>query len=69
MKDMVKPYLVVTGENAWSKPASEEIFNAAKSDVKQLEVIPEAGHFDLYDLYPYVDEVVAKVIPFFDENL
>lgn len=52
MKDMVKPYLVVTAENAWSKPASCEIFDAARSETKQWVEVAEAGHFDMYDLYP-----------------
>lgn len=69
MKDMTKPYLVVTAENAWSQPASREIFDAAKSQVKEWVVIPEASHFDMYDLYPFVDEAADVIVAFFGKNL
>lgn len=69
MKDMKKPYLVITGENAWSKDASTEVFNAVLGDNKEMHVIPEAGHFDLYDLYPYVNEAFDYIEPFFAKNL
>lgn len=69
MKDMKKPYLVITGENAWSKPASTDVFNAVPGDNKKMYVIPEAGHFDLYDLDPYVSEAFEHIKPFFAENL
>lgn len=69
MKEMTKPYLVITAENAWSQPASREIFDAAKSTVKEWVVIPEASHFDMYDLYPFVDEAAEAILPFFNDNL
>lgn len=69
MKDMKKPYLVITGEKAWSKPASTDVFNAVPGDNKKMYVIPEASHFDLYDLDPYVSEAFEHIKPFFEENL
>lgn len=69
MKDMHKPYLVISGENAWSKPASMDVFNAVPGDDKEIHVIPEAGHFDLYDLAPYVPEAFEYITPFFRKNL
>jgi fermentation-respiration switch protein FrsA (DUF1100 family) len=69
MKDMKKPYLVVTGENAWSRPASEEVFNAVPGNTKKMFVVPEAGHFDLYDLAPFVSEALEVILPFFSENI
>lgn len=69
IKEMTKPYLVITAENAWSQPASREIFDAAKSTVKEWVVIPEASHFDMYDLYPFVDEAAEAILPFFNDNL
>lgn len=69
MKDMQKPYLVITGENAWSKNASTEVFNAVPHSNKEMHVIPEAGHFDLYDLAPFVTEAFDYIIPFFGKNL
>lgn len=69
MKDMKAPYLVITGEKAWSKPASEEVFNAVPGDNKEMHVIPEASHFDMYDLSPYVSEAFDFIKPFFAKNL
>ncbi|MDO4649857.1 MAG: alpha/beta hydrolase, partial [Eubacteriales bacterium] len=69
MKDMKKPYLVISGENAWSKTASTEVFEAVPGDNKKMVVIPEAGHFDLYDLAPFVGKVVENIDTFFAENL
>ena len=69
MKDMQKPYLVVTGENAWSRQSSTEVFDAVPHDDKEMVVIPEASHFDMYDLYPYVDMAFEHIAPFFAKNL
>ena len=69
MKEMKKPYLVITGENAWSKDASTEVFNAVPTNDKEMHVIPEAGHFDMYDLDPYVTEAFEYITPFFKEKL
>lgn len=69
MKEMSKPYSVITAENAWSKPSSEEIFNAVPHDNKEMHVIPEASHFDMYDLAPFVSEAFEDIIPFFGKNL
>lgn len=69
MKDMKKPYLVITGENAWSKPSSEEIFNAVSTNTKEMHVIKEASHFDMYDLAPFVTEAFEYITPFFKKNI
>lgn len=69
MKKMKKPYLVITAENAWSKDASTEVFNAVPGDNKEMHVIPEASHFDMYDLAPYVSEAFDYIKPFFAKNL
>lgn len=69
MKDMKKPYLVITGENAWSREASTEVFNAVPHTQKQMYVIPEASHFDMYDLAPFVSEAFELIIPFFAQYL
>lgn len=66
---MKKPYCVITGENAWSKDSSTEVFNAVLHNNKETHVIPGAGHFDLYDLEPYVSEAFDYIIPFFRKNL
>lgn len=70
MKDMKKPYLVITGENAWSRQSSTEVFDAVPdTTTKEMHVIPEASHFDMYDLYPYVNEAFDYIAPFFEKNL
>ena len=69
MKDMKKPYLVITGENAWSKPSSEEIFNVVSTNTKEMHVIKEASHFDMYDLAPFVTEAFEYINPFFKKNI
>ena len=69
MRDMQKPYLVITGENAWSREASTEVFEAVPHSNKEMHVIPEASHFDMYDLAPFVSEAFELIIPFFNKNL
>lgn len=69
MKGMQKPYLVISGENAWSRPSSTEIFEAVPRANKEMHVIPEASHFDLYDLAPFVTEAFGYILPFFGKNL
>ena len=69
MKGMTKPYCVISGENAWSKPSSVEIFEAVPHDNKEMHVIPEASHFDMYDLAPFVSEAFEFILQFFGKNL
>lgn len=69
MKGMQKPYLVVTGENAWSRPSSQEIFDAVPHDDKEMAVIPVASHFDMYDLAPFVDMAFERIALFFERVL
>lgn len=69
MKGMTKPYCVISGENAWSKPSSVEIFEAVPHDNKEMYVIPEASHFDMYDLAPFVSEAFKFILQFFEKSL
>ena len=69
MKDMTKPYCVITAENAWSKPSSEEVYAAVPDGKKEIHVIPEASHFDMYDLAPFVSEAFEYILPFFGKAL
>ena len=69
MKGMEKPCCVITGENAWSRGAPEEVFRAVPHGAKNMHVIPEAGHFDMYDLEPFVSEAFGHILPFFGKNL
>lgn len=63
------PYLVITGENAWSRPGAEKMYENAASADKEFYLIDGAGHFDVYDLEPYVTEAMEQIIPFFAEHL
>ncbi|MBQ3335628.1 MAG: alpha/beta hydrolase [Eubacteriaceae bacterium] len=69
MKEMKKPYCVITAENAWSKPSSEDIYNAVVGAPKEIHVIPEASHFDMYDLAPFVSEAFEFILPFYNKYL
>lgn len=66
--DLAVPYLVITGENAWSRSAAETLFNNADTD-KELYVVEEARHFDLYDLNPFVSDATEKIDLFFSQYL
>lgn len=68
MKEMQKPYLVITGENAWSKPSSTEVFDAVPHSNKEIFVVPEVSHFEMYDLEPYVTEAFECILPYFEQN-
>ena len=39
------------------------------TDTKERHVIPEASHFDMYDLEPYVSMAFQHILPFFGKNL
>lgn len=63
------PYLVITGQNAWSRPVAEALYDASVSERKSFHLVDGAGHFDLYDLEPYVSEAIEEIVPFFGETL
>ena len=61
-----RPILFVTGEHAHSRSYTEEAYEAA-AEPKDLYVVPNAGHVNLYDkvdLIPF-----DKLDEFFTENL
>lgn len=62
------PYLVITSENAWTRQGAEAMYENANSD-KAFHMVAEAGHFDMYDLDPYVSENVATILDFLKERL
>ena len=43
-----RPLLFIVGENAHSREFSEDAFRRA-AEPKELYVVPDAGHVDLYD--------------------
>ena len=61
-----RPMLFIAGENAHSREFSEEAFRLA-GEPKELVIVPNAGHVDLYDrvnLIPF-----AKLTQFFQTHL
>lgn len=46
-----------------------ELFNKARSEKKNILVVPGATHYDLYDKPECVDQAVAKLRAFYGENL
>ncbi|MDE1208359.1 alpha/beta hydrolase [Tenacibaculum larymnensis] len=61
-----RPILVIAGENAHSKYFSEDAIKAA-AEPKELMIIPNAVHTDLYDKIDVIP--FAKLEVFFKENL
>ena len=61
-----RPLLFITGADAHSREFSEEAYRLA-AEPKELHVVPDAGHVDLYDrvkLIPF-----DKLTSFFDAQL
>ena len=61
-----RPILIIAGENAHSRYFSEDAYKAA-SEPKELMIIPNAAHVDLYDgvnVIPW-----DKIVSFFNDNL
>jgi fermentation-respiration switch protein FrsA (DUF1100 family) len=46
-----------------------ELFDRARSEKKNIFVVPGASHYDLYDKPEYVDQAVEKLQVFYKENL
>lgn len=61
-----RPMLLIAGENAHSKYFSEDIYDAA-AEPKELMIIPNAVHVDLYDKVDVIP--FDKLDVFFRQNL
>lgn len=61
-----RPILLIAGENAHSKYFSEDIYKMA-AEPKELMIIPNAVHVDLYDKIDVIP--FAKIDEFFKTNL
>lgn len=61
-----RPMLLIAGENAHSRYFSEDAYKAA-SEPKELMIIPNAVHVDLYDRLDVIP--FDKLTKFFTENL
>lgn len=66
--DMIspRPILLVAGANAHSRYYSEDVYKAA-SDFKELLIVPDADHVDLYDNLKKIP--FDKLEAFFRQNL
>lgn len=61
-----RPILLIAGENAHSRYYSEDVYKLAK-EPKELLIIPEADHVDLYDNLEKIP--FDKLEEFFNKNL
>lgn len=62
------PLLVITSQRDYARPDGEKLY-AEKKGPKAFHVVAKAGHFDLYDLEPYVTEAIEQIGPFFEPIL
>ncbi|MDE6970043.1 MAG: alpha/beta hydrolase, partial [Eubacterium sp.] len=61
-----RPIFLIAGENAHSRYYSEDAYQAA-SEPKELVIVPDADHVDLYD---NMDKIpFDKIEQFFQDNL
>ena len=63
-----RPVLFIVGENAVSKYFSEDAYEKA-AEPKELFVVPEATHVDLYDQPEYLKITLPKLDAFFKQYL
>jgi len=61
-----RPLLFITGENAHSREFSEDAYKLAGAP-KELYIVPDAGHVDLYDRVNYIP--FDKLTAFFTKYL
>jgi len=61
-----RPVMLIAGENAHSRYYSEDVFKEA-SDPKELVIVPDADHVDLYDKTDMIP--FEKLESFFNESL
>lgn len=69
---LTQPMLVVVGDKPGGFGAYRdgwEIYGKAASRDKQILVVEECSHYDLYDKPEFVDIAMQSIIPFFHERL
>lgn len=69
---LTQPLLVIVGDKVGAFGSYRDgytLFNKAASKNKTIHVVKGAGHYDLYDRPEPVAEALAKLVPFFTENL
>ena len=65
--EILAPVLVIHGEKAHSRYFSEDAFKKLKGENKELLIVKDANHVDLYDNAEKIP--FAKISEFFKENL
>ena len=55
--------------NHFTCPGAEQMYQNAASEVKELQVIAEATHFDMYNLEEYVTQNLQHIERFLKANL
>lgn len=63
-----RPLLLIAGEKAETLIFSKQAYDKAL-EPKEFVIIPNAGHFDMYDKPEYVTPAVEKLTDFFHKNL
>ena len=63
-----RPVLFIVGENAVSKYFSEDAYSKA-AEPKELFVIKDATHVDLYDIPQYMNQALDKLENYFNQYL
>lgn len=66
---LTQPLQIIAGSNAGSKWMSDDLYNRAASQNKNLHVIQGANHMELYDVPNYVNEAVSVLASFLKSNL
>ncbi|BDD04129.1 alpha/beta hydrolase [Aureibacter tunicatorum] len=62
------PYLGIRGSVAMTGPMTNEFYDKC-TNPKELLVVENAGHFDLYDIDEYVDQAINKINDFLNTHL
>ena len=64
--EIQSPVLVIHGEKAHSRYFSEDAFKLLKGDDKELYIVKDANHTDLYDNMNKIP--FSKIIDFYDKS-
>lgn len=68
VRELKAPYLVITAENAFTRQGAEQMY-ANANEPKELYVVKDAKHSDLYDVEPCVTEALEHIEKFFAKYL
>lgn len=69
---LTQPLQVIVARCSGSTGSFEDgqtLFNLAPNPDKNLFVVEGAGHYDMYYMPEYVDQAIARLVPFYKEHL